>query len=85
VPARDGHGETISVPQGTLALRVRPYAVVYVDGRRIGLTPMPPMRLYIGRHRVRLVNEALSRSVSRSVMIRPNKRTVLDVNLAEGT
>jgi serine/threonine-protein kinase len=67
---------------GVLVLRIRPYADVHVDGRRRGLTPMPPISLPAGRHRVRLVNDSLGRSVIRNVLIEPGKRTTLSVNLS---
>ena len=66
---------------GELVLRIRPYADVHIDGRRRGLTPMPPISLPAGRHRVRLVNDTLGRSVIRNVVIEPGKRTILSVNL----
>lgn len=77
-----GSRQQIRVPEGTLSLRIRPYADVYINGRRRGLTPMPPVELYAGRHRVRLVNDSLERSIVRTVTVRPNQRTVLDVNMA---
>lgn len=73
--------ELIQVPRGELALRVRPYADVYIDGRGHGLTPMPAVKLYAGRHRVRLVNDSLGRSVVRVVKVRPGQRVLLDVDM----
>ena len=83
IVVQEGHrsSERIQVPRGVLALRVRPYAEVYIDSRGLGLTPMPPVTLYAGRHRVRLVNDALGRSVVRTVTVRSGQRTEIDVDL----
>jgi serine/threonine-protein kinase len=75
--------ERITVPRGTLALRIRPYADVFIDGRHVGLTPMPPVSLSPGRHRVRLVNNSLNRSILRTVTVRPGQRASLIVNMAD--
>ncbi len=42
---------------------------------------MLPITLTAGRHRVRLVNDNLGRSVLRSVVIEPGKRTTLSVDM----
>jgi serine/threonine-protein kinase len=83
VPRESSHSVSINIPSGRLAVRARPYATVFVDGRRLGLTPMPPIKLYVGRHRVRLVNDSLGRSVSRTVMIRSGQRSGIDVDLTK--
>jgi serine/threonine-protein kinase len=73
--------QRIQVPRGSLALKIVPYADVYVDGSRRGLTPMPAIDLYAGRHSVRLVNDRLGRSVVRTVTVRPNSRSMLEVDM----
>lgn len=75
--------ERIIVPNGELALVIRPYADVYIDGRHVGLTPRPPVKLAPGRHRIRLVNNDLNRSVLRTVTIRPGKRSTLTLNMGD--
>jgi eukaryotic-like serine/threonine-protein kinase len=74
--------EVIEVPLGSLALRITPYASVSVDGKRLGLTPLPPVYLYTGRHAVKLENAQLHKSLQRTVTIRAGKRTTLTLNLA---
>ena len=83
-PTRSGPSKRRPRTKGTgeLVLRIRPYADVHIDGRRRGLTPMPPIKLPAGRHRVRLVNDSLGRSVIRNVNIEPGKRTTLSVNMS---
>jgi serine/threonine-protein kinase len=75
--------EVIEVPQGSLAFRITPYASVSVDGKRLGLTPLPPVALYAGRHVVKLENAQLRKSLQRTVVIRPGKRSTLAADLAK--
>jgi Protein kinase domain/PEGA domain len=53
---------------GTLSVRVTPWAYVFVDGKRLGQTPvthgLPP-----GPHAVRLVNDALGQDETSTVLI----------------
>lgn len=53
----------VSVPHpranGTLAFRVEPWGVVFVDGKSFGPTPFAPIELPAGRHQIRIVNEGL--------------------------
>ena len=74
----------VVIPRGTLSLRVVPYAHVFVNGRSIGLTPMPAVSIAPGRHRVRLVNESLNRTINRTVHIRPGRRATLNVDMSSG-
>jgi serine/threonine-protein kinase len=53
-PAPEPHG-----PPGLLAIRVLPWASVFVDGRMVGTTPFEPISVASGRHRVELVNDEL--------------------------
>jgi serine/threonine-protein kinase len=46
-----------------LELRIRPYATVYLDGRRLGETPLPAQQVPPGKHTLRLVNEKLGKDV----------------------
>jgi serine/threonine protein kinase len=74
----------ISVPRGALSLSVEPYAQVSVDGRRLGLTPMSPVQLYAGSHRVVLRNPVRKKTVSRTVVVRPGRQVTLSVDMTEG-
>jgi serine/threonine-protein kinase len=70
-------------PRGSLSFRIRPYADVFIDGRRVGLTPMPPVPLNPGRHRIRLVCDSLNRAVLRTVVIEPGERETLTVDMSQ--
>jgi serine/threonine-protein kinase len=67
--------------KGTLEIRVRPYAIVFLSGKKIGETPMSPVELPPGIYTVKLVNENLKREVTMSVEVKPGEPTVLPVNL----
>jgi serine/threonine-protein kinase len=71
----------VRLRKGTLAFKVRPYADVSIDGKRIGLTPLPPVDLYEGVHRIRFVNESLKRSVLRQVRVTAGRRATLTVDM----
>ncbi len=58
---------SVSVRPGLLKLSIQPWAEVYVDGKRMGTTPIAPLPVAPGRHRVRLVNPDLG--VERTVRV----------------
>lgn len=63
--------------------RIRPYAQVFVDGRLLGQTPFPPVRLTAGAHRMQLVNKSLGKDVSLRVMVPSQREFVFRHNLAD--
>jgi eukaryotic-like serine/threonine-protein kinase len=69
--------------KGTLELRVRPYATVFIDGKKVGDTPMAPMELTVGTHEVKLTNPDLAKTVTRTVRVKPQEPTLLKINLLE--
>lgn len=44
---------------GWVELRVHPWAEAWLDGKRIGVTPLPPLKLAAGKHSLKLVNTEL--------------------------
>ena len=60
-------------PPGKLAVDVRPWATVFVDGSRVGMTPIDPLTLPAGRHRVELINDEIGAHVVRSVTVKPGE------------
>ncbi|WP_373371449.1 serine/threonine protein kinase [Stigmatella ashevillensis] len=72
-----------SLVKGTLEFRIRPYATVFIDGKKQGDTPMPPVELATGRYIVKLVNPDLPKTVTRIIEVKPQESTVLKVNLLE--
>lgn len=66
---------------GKLVVRVHPWADVFVDGQPMGVTPLAPLALTVGKHRVKLVNAELKKSVTRLFTIRGGAVTAVEVNL----
>ena len=69
------------VGKSSLDLRVTPYADVFVDGRLLGTTPLKPIELTPGVHKLLLVNEALDVRRAMQVTLEPGKRQRLEVDL----
>jgi len=55
---------------GSLIVVVHPWANVFVDGERRGQTPLAPLQLLEGTHKVRLVNPELNRETEKTVKIK---------------
>lgn len=71
-----GATQTVRVPKtGILAVSVKPFAEVFVDGTRIGTTPIPDYKLSAGPHQVRLV--AGDKHEELTVTIEPGKQKVI--------
>lgn len=68
--------KTPVVKNGRLELRIRPYATVYVDDRKLGDTPLPTQSIPVGRHKLRLVNEKLGKDVVLDLVINPGTNVV---------
>ncbi len=71
-----------TIRNGRLELRVRPYATVYLDDKKLGDTPLPAQLVPVGKHRLRLVNEKLGKDVLLEVTIKPGDN-VIKHNLKE--
>ena len=71
------------VKQGHLELRIRPFAVVFLDGKPMGETPLPPLTLPVGKHRLRLVNEKLQKNIEQDIVVKAGENTVFKLNLTE--
>ncbi|QDE96539.1 serine/threonine protein kinase [Myxococcus xanthus] len=67
--------------KGRLELRVRPYAVVYLNGGMLGETPLNSVEVPAGRHTLRLVNQELGKDVTRAVDVKAGQSTVFKLNL----
>lgn len=66
---------------GSLEFRIRPFATVILNGRALGQTPLPPEKVYEGKHRVRLVNAELGKDVTVEVEVKAGEPSVLKYNL----
>ena len=87
VPAKPKRSPKVSSPKslskGTLEFRVRPYATVFLSGRELGDTPVPPEELPEGNYTVKLVNKSIPKTVTKSIKVVNGETTILRVNLLE--
>jgi serine/threonine-protein kinase len=77
------HVVTPGVQHVLVEFRIRPFAVVYVDGKQIGETPFDPVKLTTGKHKIRLVNTKLSKDVAVDFVVKPHDENVFKYNLNE--
>ncbi|MHB1844526.1 MAG: protein kinase domain-containing protein [Deltaproteobacteria bacterium] len=56
-------------PPGKLDIHVLPWASVFIDGQLVGTTPLAPIELPAGKHRVDLVNDGLGAKRTLSVLV----------------
>jgi hypothetical protein len=63
--------------KGRMSIFVRPYAMVSVDGRPVGQTPLPGLELAAGRHTIELVNDKLRRRARVVLNIHPGENPEL--------
>ncbi|MBI5508798.1 MAG: serine/threonine protein kinase [Deltaproteobacteria bacterium] len=71
----------VTLRKGKLALDVRPWAVVYLCGKKIGTTPVPPLSVYEGSCTLKLVNPEVGVTRELPVTIRTDERTNVIENL----
>ena len=80
---RAGSARRRAAVQGSLWIKVRPWAHVFVDGKARGETPIAPFPIGAGKHAVLLVNEQLGLRKTYEVDVRPNQQQELKVVLGE--
>lgn len=68
---------------GQADIRAIPWANVSIDGKPVGVTPLPPQRLVAGPHTVALSNPELGVSVTRSIVVRAGQQERLVVDLLD--
>lgn len=73
---------TVSFGFGRVVVDSKPWANVYLDGIKLGQTPLPPTRLLAGRHRFQLKNpeRGLSKSVELNVVAGRTTKHVAQLN-----
>jgi serine/threonine-protein kinase len=69
--------------KGTLELRIRPFAEVYLNGELLGQTPLRAVSVAAGTHSVRMVNAELGMDVTKEVTVSPNEAKVFKYNLKQ--
>jgi len=68
---------------GTVDLRVSPWAEVYEGRKKLGVTPMRPFELPVGRHVLTLKNPQLGVTRQVTFHLKKHGRTTLEVDLTE--
>ena len=66
---------------GWIRLIVAPWARVTIDGKPMGLTPLPRIGLLEGLHRVRLENDDIARFHETQIRIEAGRESVVRVDL----
>ena len=67
--------------KGTLTINTQPWSEVWVDGKKLGLTPLAYKELPAGRHKLVLKNPRLQLKKTVWIRIQPDKTTELEVDL----
>jgi eukaryotic-like serine/threonine-protein kinase len=70
----------VSFGQGTLRIVIRPWADVWIDGKKMGQTPMGAIKLLEGSHQVSLINSELGKKIDRRVTIKPGRETKIQLD-----
>lgn len=83
VAAGENGTRRIEVSRAELEIRVLPYATVLLDGQMLGRTPLPPMQVYEGKHRVLLVNRELGKEISVDYTVKPGQLNLFQYNFAQ--
>ena len=80
VSVRSGKTTTsrVVLDKGKLLIDVKPWADVYVKNKKVGTTPLPPIELYEGDYRIRIVNpdKGVDRYLPVSISARKTTRVV---------
>jgi hypothetical protein len=66
---------------GTLVIRVAPWAKISIDGKELGVTPIPVQTLPAGSHQIRLVNDQLKKDITVPFDINPAVENVFKYRL----
>ena len=84
VSAGENGVKKIVVEKGMLEIRIRPYATVFLDGKPLGDTPIPPQSVYEGKHELKLLNRDLKYEKTFDIVVKPGQTTPFKKNLEEG-
>ena len=62
---------------GRLKVVVEPWGEVFVDGKRLGLTPFSPRKISEGEHNIRITNSLLAKEKKIRVVIKADQDTLV--------
>ena len=80
---KSGSPRAVKGNLGTLEFRIRPYAIVYLDGKKVGETPFAAIDVPEGLYVVTAVNPTLGKRVTRSIEVKAGEANVFRLNLNE--
>ncbi|MCY1018119.1 serine/threonine-protein kinase [Pyxidicoccus sp. MSG2] len=80
---KSGPSRAVKGNLGTLEFRIRPYATVYLDGKKVGETPFEAIDVREGLYVVTAVNPKLGKKVTRSIEVKAGEANVFKLNLLE--
>ncbi len=85
IVARGGESirKSVEFAKGLLLVRAKPWADVYIHGKKIGTTPFEPQELYEGIYKVVLKNPTLNMTLERKATIKPGEKTVIKANFLQ--
>ena len=70
------------IGKGRLEFLVQPYATVILDGKELGITPIPAVEVYEGRHSIELsLDEKLGKKVKEEYVVKAGGNHVYTANL----
>jgi hypothetical protein len=72
------------VGAGELSIDSVPWAIVEIEGKTLGPTPLAHVRLPAGRHPISLRNPETRQSRTVSITIKADQRTAVRVRLSDG-
>ncbi len=73
--------QSITVPRGTLHIRIDPYSEVTIDGRPLGEGPYEVLNIFAGRHELLVVNRELKVKRRVYATVAPNEERVFRLKL----
>ena len=71
----------ITLGEGTLKVLVKPWAVVYLDGKKLGETPFAPVKVDAGEHVLLLVNDSLKVRRKKTINVAPGRTVTIQESL----
>ena len=72
----------VAVPRAAISVNAIPWAVVWIDGRRVGDTPLGEVPIAVGEHVVRFEHPQLGRR-EETVLVRAGEVARVSVNLRQ--
>jgi serine/threonine-protein kinase len=82
--AGDNGTKRIVIEEGTIEFRVRPWAIVSLDGKTLGQAPPLKANAWEGKHTITLTNQELAREVTLPFEVKPGEN-VFRFNLTQDT